>query len=1566
MHGLMAHESPRPHTRPRLRVFVSSPGDVAEERLIANRILDRLANEYAAVAMIEAIFWEHEPLLASATFQAQILRPSETDIVVCILWSRLGTRLPRTITRPDGSTYNSGTEFEFEDALEGHRRSGTPDLLVYRKMAEPVVSLRDVQSARQAVEQRAQLDEFVTRFFHGSDGTLVAAFHPFDNAADFEARLEDHLRKLLESRLQRQGITLEVRDDVTAPTWTQGCPFRGLNAFEFEHSQIFFGRTRAISEALQRLKQRALEGQAFLLVLGESGCGKSSLIRAGLMPLLMQPGVVERVRLARRAIVRIGDRSGDLFDCLATALLRDEALPELGSDGTSAASLAHTLRTQPEAAPFLVKGGLAQAASHLARAPSEPSLSGFLVLFIDQLEEMYTAESLSADERNRFFDVVRSLATSGQTWVIATLRSDFYHRVAEIPAFVELKAGAGQYDLQPPDRSELAQLIRRPAFAAGLRFEEDLATGVRLDDLLRDAAADDRSCLPLVQFTLEELYRARSGNVLTLAAYQAIGGIEGALARRANTEFARLSTEAQAALPSVFRNLVTVRGDAAAIATRKAAPHAVFGSAGNGASPARELVDAFIAARLFTAKQADDGVPLVEMAHESLLTRWQPLVDWLRNDRELLQVRGRIATAAARWGQDVRRRELLLQAGKPLTEGLQLLRADFPLTSLESDFVVASHQESVRRQWMRGAAFVTMAVLSVMAIAGGLIANGMRRRAVESEARAVLARDEARASELRTQEEQRKAEAAGEEARDTLVTLLLSNGDRLQAEGDPAGAALWYAKTVPMLASHDHGAEMLARIRLDVALQQLPRPVRMSMLPEEQRRRTLRQVISPDGRLVLASGASNRVIGIDTETGREVWPPLRHKELVSWTSFSADGTRIVTLAQDRSIRVWDAQTGKPVASLTAMHDIPWPGSGADGRAELSPDNQLLAVATTAGTDHAVELWDLAAGETHFPPLKFSSQVAAVHFVPGGKTLLVGTGTEVQIRDLATGAIAGDPLSVPSLWDASPSPDGAKIATASGDGYAQLWESATRSAIGGPLAHRGPVTKVVFSPDSTHLLTFSADRTARMWSASDGNAIGAPLDHHERPFSARFSTDGTRIATVDFNHAVRLWDAASGRLLAPPWRHRQEPSAAPTPTGALIAAEGRLTHWDSSRTEHQGSIRVAHHDSISHIDAAEAAPFLAAWGTRAAWVLDASTGQTRAGPLKLDSDITSVAMSRDGRWVAVGCDDGAVRLWSSTGERHDHAPITHTASVTRVTFTRSGEHLLTSSQDHTARLWKVASGDPATPPLEHDGPVTDSDVSPDGTMIVTATAAGAARLWSSPSGQPIGDPRYLRAGEADQALTHVRFDPHGAAVLMAGARGDLLVWPLRDTLGSARPLQLGAAVASTEFSPDGHRVLACGYGNAARVWNWRIPEAASLTLPAASAALDGRFHPHSNMVAITGFDGVRLWDCMTGRPIGSPLGPMARSIAFTADGHWLVALDKELRWSRVTPDDRPVEDLTNLVRLLSTREIDDVGSLRFLSSEDVLPLFETLSQRLPSEFQRNPGQTMNLGDRALTQ
>jgi hypothetical protein len=474
-----------------IKIFVSSPGDVAQERFLTERVITRLQNVYRRVCELAPIFWEHEPVTADRSFQEGLVSPRETDIVICILWSRLGTRLPKNVT---GGTNLTGTEFEFEEAIEGRKRKGVPDLLVYRKTAKPFADLSDKQHRTEALGQIEALESFFDKWFTNEEGALVAAFHPFERPDQFEEYLEHHLRKLIDSRLTAAGISPEDGIALT-PTWLGGSPFRGLAHFDFEHEPIFFGRTKAIGEVIDRLKRQAEAGRTFLLVLGMSGSGKSSVIRAGVLPALSRPGVIEGVGLCRRVILRPGDGLGDVFDALATALLRKEALPELANDGTTAAQLAQSLRENPGAAALMVKGAISQAARVLKPAEEGARQPQARLLFvIDQLEELFTNDKILPDDRSKFARLLTSLACNplSQTWVIATLRSDFYAPLTQVPELADLKEGLGQYDLLSPSPAEIGLLVGEPAAAAGLRFEQK-PEGERLDDVLRDAASQDAS-----------------------------------------------------------------------------------------------------------------------------------------------------------------------------------------------------------------------------------------------------------------------------------------------------------------------------------------------------------------------------------------------------------------------------------------------------------------------------------------------------------------------------------------------------------------------------------------------------------------------------------------------------------------------------------------------------------------------------------------------------------------------------------------------------------------------------------------------------------------------------------------------------------------------------------------------------------------------------------------------------------------------------------------------------------------------------------------------------------------
>jgi tetratricopeptide (TPR) repeat protein len=712
----------------KLQIFISSPGDVFEERAIAQRVIERLQSEYVGRVVLEPVLWEHEPLVASSTFQDQIVRPSETDIVVSILWSRLGTRLPKGFTRADGSRFDSGTEYEFEDAIAGFRKNGKPDLLVYRKTAPPSVRLDDEKELLERLQQKKKLDEFVTRWFHDqTEGTLTAAFHMFDSPSDFENALEAHLHKLVERKLPE---TLAAAGEAPA-VWKKGSPFRGLHAFEFEHAPVFFGRTKAVSDVLQALRNQAVEGRAFVLILGMSGGGKSSVVRAGVLPMLTQPGVIEGVALWRRAVFRPGDTPGDLFTGLASAILREHGLPTLDADNEGPTALAGVLRDSPQSAVMLIKSALDQAAAQSAGGKAG-KLESRLALVVDQMEEMFTQEDVTSRDRKAFVHTLDVLARCGRIWIIGTLRSDFYPRLAELPVLGALKEGDGQYDLMPPVASEIGQMIRLPTRAAGLRFEEDPSSSERLDDMLRDAAAEHPEVLPLLQFTLEELYQRRTSNgTLTLEAYRELGGVEGSLAQRAETVFEALPPEVQAALPKVLNALVSIEQDGHETIGRKRAP---WHEATN--AEVRMLLETFVAARLFVTELGDDGSVVVTVAHEALLWHWPRVREWVDQNRENLRIRSRISTAADRWAHEQRPSDLLLPRGKPLGEAETLLEQDIDLDATEAEYIGASIARAKRAQRMRGGVVATLALMAVMAGSAAFLANEQRHKAIEAQNRA--------------------------------------------------------------------------------------------------------------------------------------------------------------------------------------------------------------------------------------------------------------------------------------------------------------------------------------------------------------------------------------------------------------------------------------------------------------------------------------------------------------------------------------------------------------------------------------------------------------------------------------------------------------------------------------------------------------------------------------------------------------------------------------------------------------------------------------------------------------
>jgi hypothetical protein len=409
--------------QPTIRIFISSPADVRPERLKAERIVARLDREFTYHFHVEAVLWEREPLVATRHFQDpdNIPAPRSMDVVVVILWSRLGVPLPADNFRGaiSGRCPVTGTEWEFEDALAGaHEHDGVPHLLVYRKIAEPTGGFGDRAAVQQRLEQLDLVEGFIARWFRSADGqSLPAASHSFATTGEFEDQLYDHLHALLERRAGAAEAEVAIR-------W-HAAPFRALLSYEYEHAQVFFGRTRARNELRELLGRQTEHGTAFVLVFGASGSGKSSLVKAALLPDLALPGMIGRVGLVRRAVMRPSDSDGDPLTALAAAILSPTALPELAGLQYSLEQLATLLRDAPGQAALPIRQGLAEAGK---AAGLTDIAEARLVIVVDQLEEMFTIDRLAPSDRDAFVAALDTLAKSGLVWVVATMRSDFFDR----------------------------------------------------------------------------------------------------------------------------------------------------------------------------------------------------------------------------------------------------------------------------------------------------------------------------------------------------------------------------------------------------------------------------------------------------------------------------------------------------------------------------------------------------------------------------------------------------------------------------------------------------------------------------------------------------------------------------------------------------------------------------------------------------------------------------------------------------------------------------------------------------------------------------------------------------------------------------------------------------------------------------------------------------------------------------------------------------------------------------------------------------------------------------------
>lgn len=1504
-----------------VRIFFSSPGDVKMERETARRIVDRLQGEVGDRMTIEPYFWEHEVMVATKDYQENIPEMDDFDIVVCVLWSRLGTPLhPNRHPRPGGGFFESGTEYEFFTAMQAHNVRGTPDIFVFRNGTEPRRPSRP-KEAREAVDREVdRLDHFFERYFQ-EEQYFTGAVNVYSTLGEFEDKLTLALRSFIEGRYPQAAAKARRQARY------EGLPYLGLSAFDFKDAPVFFGRTAQVGEVIEAFQTQELEAQAnegqgrrFVLIIGSSGSGKSSLARAGVLPMLVQPGVIEGTQSWRRAIFKPGDAGGDPFAALAAALMAPEALPELSSAGTTVAEMANLIRNEATAATILLRQSLSQAGTY-ARAEEERRLLDLarnfetnnreadavalrqkaadlppgivrIALLADQLEELFTS-GMAEEVIEAFIDRLATLATSGRVFVIGTLRSDFYPQVLEHPKLIELMKDRGTYALPAPTPGDIGQMIRQPATAAGLTFEENRGKGEHLDELLRDAAIKDPGALPLLSYTLEQLYERRTPEgMLTLAAYHDLGGLEGAIGRRAESVFASLPREAQAAFSQVWPQLVTLSEGSEPV--RRRAPYqALTQSPG-----APQLVDALIAARLLNSDTTPEGERTISVAHEALLRQWPRVIDWVKDNLDFLRARARMAARLAEWLEHDSSDDYLIPSGPPVleAEGLLIKHGD-ALYPKETDYITRSVARARYREQarLRRARLVTTGalVLSALAVAGGIFAWTQSKAA-----------DRERIAAEKQKHAAEEAAAAAHASR-VRSSYLLGLG-KLET-GQSREGLTNLAEALVLDPQHTGARDRLYSYHL----YGLPKaiPIRSVLAPKHTRQRISGAKRGPKQNVVyLTDGKAVEIFDLNT---RQVVPGPWEQEPDSFaTVLSPDSAFVLNLRMNMEARIWNLGTGKVSAPLPNFKDFAQLIYTVDGATfldanpigEATFDNRQKNDIRVRNTEDGAEvyrwtqqgyIWGMnetidgnivtASGEEltlynreekkvtitrkdpdyYFNQVKAASESSVLAVLRMPRDAEKGLTMNIQFLDAATlEPIEGSrAINITSgIWEYQVNPAGTAVGLALTT-YAAEIRHRDDETIDRVFELTSYSTRVCFTPDERLFLTATPDGTVRIFDTDSAKLAFEPISHDGRLEDMEISWDGRYLLTATAERA-RIWDLAVGPALSLPINHPDGIQA--SGPGAeqdhfWIASAKGLQEWDLREMKEIG--QPLHHDKRVHDCLFDAT------GTQTALLWDKKNIRFARTDQPDAKDIPN--------WTA----PDAIQFWSLSSD----------GKLFSATVGQEIHLIDPTTAKPIGQPWKV----PSLP--------TDSLMARNDTLFavalpnpVHASKQNEVRLWSVKESKEVP----LAQAEASVSMLRTSKDGRWLAAAAAGVgqafKAFAVLWDLESPTTPPRTIPHPDTILDIQFSADGKRMAISGIDQGVQVWNTEAATKAARAFYDPFGSVNSLlFSPDSRSIATISTDNtnsvVRVWDWQEALPISQPFQypTIASGLLFSHDGHKLI-------------------------------------------------------------------------------